>query len=275
MTETCRNLGLNLEDGAELGRLERLLMDGEKKRQVRKWSFSALRLHERLELWLGTNGRGRTEGRLMARSRGLNNGVIFGRLGRGQVFGRPGVLVKVSDPAEENLDFVAYETCLEIINLRQYPDPIDGFDYCGAEYPLRISAFAKGLRYYRNERAWRKAETRLAKEAMIPDECLKQRREKDPDPVCFLSGIVGEAERIPRDLSPGDRGGSDDAAVLLNEDYFYLRLRLKGTWLDVLAGAHLFGEEPAPGGVVQGEFWLSAVILGEEGSGNRQSAGSA
>ena len=110
---------------------------------------------------------------------------------RDRVFGRPGVLVKVSDPAEENLDFVAYETCLEIINLRQYPDPIDGFDYRGAEYPLRISAFAKGLRYYRNERAWRKAETRLAKEAMIPDECLKQRREKDPDPVCFLSGIVG------------------------------------------------------------------------------------
>ena len=111
---------------------------------------------------------------------------------------------------------LVYETCLEIINLRQYPDPIDGFDYRGAEYPLRISAFAKGLRYYRNERAWRKAETRLAKEAMIPDECLKQRREKDPDPVCFLSGIVGEAERIPRDLSPGDRGGSDDAAVLLD-----------------------------------------------------------
>ena len=78
MTETCRNLGLNLEDEAELGRLERLLMDGEKKGQARKWSFSALRLHERLELWLGTNGRGRTEGRLMARSRGLNNGVIFG-----------------------------------------------------------------------------------------------------------------------------------------------------------------------------------------------------
>ena len=123
------------------------------------------------------------------------------------------------------------------------------FTYCGY---AQIAAYAETVQYWPNKEAY---DALLQDGIALSDEHII--------PIGFFPD--SEAEQTPRALLGGKITAVERCTnTFTNQDYWHITLSSLGDVFDVLVAPETLEGEPAVGGILQGQVWLSAMLYREK-----------
>lgn len=125
--------------------------------------------------------------------------------------------------------------------------PIEG----GVVAEVQLSAFAHNIAYFSDETAYnaqQNDEMKMAAQSFIPTGLFPNEGDDMPKSMCMFTGIVKDTKQCINDFT--------------KKPFQYLLVQTLGGEIDVVADTDAFTTPPKIGGVVQGDFWLSGLIVG-------------
>ncbi|MCR9142219.1 MAG: hypothetical protein NXI24_08200 [bacterium] len=136
-------------------------------------------------------------------------------------------------------------------------DVPDFFVHAGMVLPrivdVQLSAFAQDCSYFRDEAefaAKQDSEPRWASKSFVPTGLFNPGEdEPDPDPPEALALFAGEIVEVHRQTNQ-----------FTGVDFYWLLLETFGGAIDAVADLRYFEEEPRPGGILFGDFWLTGRL---------------
>lgn len=114
---------------------------------------------------------------------------------------------------------------------------------------IQLTAFAKSLQSYASEEEFyanQTSEPKFAACSFIPSGLFSSEKE-DMEATAIFSGTIKTFEKKKNELSQCD--------------FYWLLVDTLGGEIDVVADCSLFEKEPATGGIIHGEFWLSGQLI--------------
>lgn len=117
---------------------------------------------------------------------------------------------------------------------------------------VQLTAFAQTLSYYPSATAYEESQTsevKFAAESFIPSGLFVQEEGAMPQALGLMTGTIIQAEARTNQLT--------------GATFYCLLVQTLGGVMDVVADPRFFEEQPAIGGVVQVEAWLSGCLLEE------------
>ncbi|OWA37477.1 hypothetical protein B9G55_05330 [Saccharibacillus sp. O16] len=112
---------------------------------------------------------------------------------------------------------------------------------------FQITAFAHDITLFADEDAYEQSQGSqpgMAAESFIPGEVVG---DESRISEAFFTGTILMSQIITNSLS--------------GKDFVFMQVRTLGGVLDVVADLELLEEEAAAGGIIQGAFWLSGVLI--------------
>ncbi len=148
-----------------------------------------------------------------------------------------------ANPPEDDCEAGDFPFIFDTPNYRIVKDKLEE----GMIRSFQITAFAHDIVLFADEDAYDRAqdsEPHMAAESFIPGEIFDDEARLSE---AFFTGRILMSQIITNPLS--------------GKDFAFMEVKTLGGILDVVADAELLEEEAAAGGIIQGTFWLSGVLI--------------